>query len=85
MTDSDILNGLLIQTLTIQEDKEEEKSPEITDTLLSPPEASAATPMTDEMKQENIMEEKNVGRTDRPGKDATERGRRVCHLHCWTE
>ena len=49
MTDSEILNELLIQNLNIQEDgKEEEKSPEITDTLVPPPEAAAVTPMTEE-------------------------------------
>ena len=58
-TNSEIVNNLLIQNLTIQEDKKEEKLPEITDTLVPPPEASAGTPVTDEMKQ-NIMEEKDV-------------------------
>ena len=48
-TDSKILNELPIQNLTIQIDgKEEEKSPEITDTLVPLPEMSAGTPMTEE-------------------------------------
>ena len=53
-TDSEILDELPIQNLTIQE------LPEITDTLVLPLEASAATPMAEEMKQENIMEEKDA-------------------------
>ena len=49
MTDSEILNELPIQNLTIQEDrKEEEKSPDITDTLVPPLEMSAATPKRNE-------------------------------------
>ena len=65
MTNSEILNDLLIQNLTIQEGKKEKESPEITKTLVPPPETSAATPVMDEMKQENIMEEKDIeGLTD---------------------
>ena len=62
MTNSEIAKGLPIQNLTIQEDKKEEVLPDITDTLVLPPEASAATPVMDEMKQENIMEEKDIKR-----------------------
>ena len=62
MTDSEILNDLPIQNLTIQEDKKKDGSPEITDTLELPPETSAATPVMDEMKQENIVEEKDIER-----------------------
>ena len=64
MTNSEIVNNLPIQNLTIQEDKKEEV-PEITDTLVPPPEASAATPMMYDTKQENIMEKKDIeGLTD---------------------
>ena len=42
--DSGILKELLIQNLNIQKDgKEEEKSPEITNTLVPPSEAAAVT------------------------------------------
>ena len=51
MTDSEILNELPIQNLNIQEDgKEEEKLPEITGTLVLPPEAAAVTPRMEEME-----------------------------------
>ena len=52
--------------MNIQEDgKEEETLPEITDTLVPPPEAVAVTPMMEEMEWENIMEEKDAeGLTD---------------------
>ena len=53
------------KNLTIQEDKKEEATPEITDTLVPPPEGSAATPKMEETKQENIIGEKDVeGLTD---------------------
>ena len=49
MTDAEILNELPIQNLSIQRDREEkEKLPEITDTLVQPPEVAAATPMPEE-------------------------------------
>ena len=65
MTDPEILNNLPIQNLTIQEDNKEEATPEITDTLVPPPEASAVTPMMEKTKQESIMEEKDAeGLTD---------------------
>ena len=58
-TDLEILNKLPIQNLTIQKDmKEEEKSLEVADTWVPPPEVVVATPMMEEMKGENIMEEK---------------------------
>ena len=61
MTDSEILKELPIQILNIQEDrKEEEKSPEITDTLVPPSEAATATPMMEEIEQESIIEEKDA-------------------------
>ena len=71
MMDSDILKELLIQNLNIQEDrKEEEKSPEIMDLLVLPPEA-VVTPKTEKMKKmeemewESIIEEKDAeGLTD---------------------
>ena len=74
MTDSEILNDLPIQNLTIQEDEKEEKSPEITDTTTR----SITSNTSDGLEeQENIVEKKDIeGLTD---KDATERGRRVCH------
>ena len=50
MTDSEILKELPIQNLNIQEDRKEEKLPEITDTLVPPSEVTAATPMTEEME-----------------------------------
>ena len=60
MTDSEILNEILIQNLNIQEDgKDEEKLPEITDTLVPPSEVAAVTPMMKEMERENIMEKKD--------------------------
>ena len=65
MTDSEILNELLIQNLTILEDRKEEKLPEITDTLL----VTAVTPKMEEMDLENIMEEKDAeGLTDQEQK-----------------
>ena len=69
------VNDLPIQNLTIQEDKKEEELPEVTHTLVSPPEVSAAAPVTEVMKQENIAEEEdNEGLTDQE-KDTTEEGR----------
>ena len=60
MTDSEILNELLIQNLNMQENgKEEEKSPEIRDTQVLPPEVAAVTPMMEETKWENTTEEKD--------------------------
>ena len=57
MTNSEIVNDLPIQNLTIQEDKKEEELTEITDTLVPPPEVPVATPVMEETKQENIMED----------------------------
>ena len=70
MTDSEILNELPIQNLTIQEDRKEgEKLPEITDTLVPPLEASATIPIMEEMKQENTVEKKDAeGLTDQEQK-----------------
>ena len=43
----------------------EGESPEVTNTLVPPPEASAMTPVTEVTKQENVMEEEdNEGLTD---------------------
>ena len=65
MTNSETVNDLPIQNLTIQEDRKEEESPEVTDTLVLPAETSAAMPVMDETKQENIVEEKDIeGLTD---------------------
>ena len=71
MIDSDILKELLIQNLNIQEDrKEEERSPEITDLLVLPPEAVVTPKMEttkkmEEMEWESIIEEKDAkGLTD---------------------
>ena len=64
-TNLEIVNDLPIQNLTIQEDKKEEEMPEVTNTLVPPPEASAETPATVVTKQENIAEEEdNEGLTD---------------------
>ena len=60
-TDPDILNDLPIQNLSIQEDREEqEKLPEMIDTLVLPPEVAAATPMPEETDQEDIIEGKEA-------------------------
>ena len=65
MTESEILNNLPIQNLTIQEDNKVEATPEITDTLVPPSKTSAVTPMMEETNQENIVEEKDAeGLTD---------------------
>ena len=64
MMDSDILKELTIQNLNIQEDrKEEEKSPEITDSLILLSEVAVATPKTEKMEEtkwESIIEEKDA-------------------------
>ena len=67
MMDLDILKELPIQNLDIQEDRqEEEKLPEITDSLVPPSEAAAVMPMTEKMRKieetewENIIEEKAI-------------------------
>ena len=69
-TDTEILNEQLIQNLNIQVDgKEGEKLPDITDTLVLPPEVAAVTLMMEEMEQENIIEEKDAeGLTDQDQK-----------------
>ena len=60
-TDPEILNELPIQNLSIQEDREEqEKLPEMTDTLVPPPEVAAVTPMPEETEWEDTMEEKEA-------------------------
>ena len=43
-----------------KQENEKEATPEITDTLVPPPGASATTPMMEEMKQENNMEKKDA-------------------------
>ena len=67
MMDLDILKELPIQNLNIQKDrKEEEKLPEIRDSLVPPSEVAVATPMTEKMEKteetewESITEEKDV-------------------------
>ena len=79
MVDSDILKKLPIQNLNIQEDrKEEERLPEITDTLALPSEVATVTPKTEETEQESIIEEKDAeGLSDQELKLK----RRVHHLH----
>ena len=57
-------DDLPIQNLSIHEDQKEEESLEVTDVLVPPPEASAATPVTEVIKLENITEENNGGLTD---------------------
>ena len=62
MTDPEIQNELPTQNLSIQEDREEqEKLPEMTDTLVPPPEAAVATPIPEEMEWEDTMEEEVAG------------------------
>ena len=61
MTDS--VNKLPFQKPTIQ-DKPEEESPEVTDRLVPPPEATVADPATDTMKPEDITEETRKELTD---------------------
>ena len=70
MKDSEILKELPIQNLNIQEDrKEEEKSPEITDTLVLPSEVAAVTLMMEETEWDSIIEEKDAeGMTDQEQK-----------------
>ena len=46
------------------QDKLEEESAEVSVALVPPPEVSAATPVTDEVKPEDIMEESNGGLTE---------------------
>ena len=67
MTDLDILKELPTQNLDIQEDRqEEEKLPEITDSLVLPSEVAAAMPTTEKIEKtevtewENIIEEKDI-------------------------
>ena len=62
--DLETADDLPIQNLSLHEDKIEEEMPEVTDALVPPPEASAATPVTEVIKPENIMEESNGGLTD---------------------
>ena len=57
-------DDLPIQNLSIHEDQREEELPDITDALIPPPETSAATPVTEVIKPENIAEENNGGLTD---------------------
>ena len=66
MTDSAILKELPIQNLNIQKDrKEEEKLPEITDTLVLPSEVATVTPKMEETEWDSIIEEKDgEGLTD---------------------
>ena len=49
----------------MHEGKLEEGLPEVTDELVPPPEASAATPVTDVIKPGNITEENNGGLIDK--------------------
>ena len=62
--DLETADDLPIQNLSINEDKKEEESPEVTDALVPPPELLAATPATEVIKLENIMEENKGGLTD---------------------
>ena len=54
-------DDLPIQNLSIHQDKLEEELPEVSDALAPPPEALAATPVTDVAKLEDIAEESNGG------------------------
>ena len=57
-------DDLPIQNLLIHQDKVEEELPEVSDALVPPPEAPAATPVTDVANPEDIMEESNGGLTE---------------------
>ena len=52
------VDNLPLQNLSIHKDKLEEESPEVSDALVPPAEALAATPVTDVAKQKDIAEEK---------------------------
>ena len=83
MMDSDILKELLIQNLNIHDDrKEEEKSPEITDSLVPPPGAGATpkTENTEETEWESIIEEKDTEGLTVSGTKVTKGQRRIFHL-----
>ena len=62
MTDLETVNDLPIQNLTIQEDKKEEELSEVVDTLVPPPEETAATPAKEVTKQENIVKGEDNGK-----------------------
>ena len=60
---TDSVNKIPFQNLTIQ-DKPEEELPEVTNTLVPPPEMTAAAPAMDVTESEDIMEETNKELTD---------------------
>ena len=66
--DLETTDELPIKNLSICEDKVEEESLEVRDALGPPPEALAATPVTEVIKLENIAEENNGGLTDQEQK-----------------
>ena len=59
-----LADNLPIQNLLIHQGKLEEELPEVSDALVLPPEALAATPVTDVAKLEDIMEGSNGGLTE---------------------
>ena len=54
----------LSRQLTLSKDKPKGESPEVTDTLVPPPEASVITPVMDNTKLENTMEANDRGLMD---------------------
>ena len=60
----EIAHNLPYQNLSMHEDKKEEELPEVTGALVPPPEALAATPLTEVIKPENITEENNGALAD---------------------
>ena len=59
-----LVDDIPFQKLTIQQDRPKEELPEVTDALVPPPEASAATPAMEVAKPDEILEENNEGLTE---------------------
>ena len=74
------VDDLPIQNLSIHQDKLEEELPEVSDALVPPPEVSAATPVTDVAKPEDIMEENNGGLTEQEQRLQTEEEGNVIYI-----
>ena len=73
-------DNLPIQNLSIHQDKLEEESPEVLDALVLPPEASGATPVTDVVQPEDIMEESNGGLTEQEQRLQREEGEYAIYI-----
>ena len=78
------VDDLPIQNLSIHQDKLEEELPEVSDALVPPPEASAATPVTDVAKLEDIREKSNGGLTEQEQRIQREE-EEICHLHWYAK